>query len=86
MLLSVLGLFYAAFIVIARLFFGVEAEGWASIMVVLLVVSGVQMLMIGVLGEYMWRNLDETRKRPRFIIENIIDQPDREKSSDHVTK
>jgi hypothetical protein len=41
-------------------------------MVVLLIVSGVQMFMIGILGEYIWRNLDETRRRPRFIVERII--------------
>jgi dolichol-phosphate mannosyltransferase len=38
-----------------------------------LIVSGVQMLMIGILGEYLWRNLDETRRRPRFIVESILD-------------
>jgi len=31
------------------------------------------MLMIGVLGEYLWRNLDETRRRPRFIIERTVE-------------
>jgi polyisoprenyl-phosphate glycosyltransferase len=72
-LLSVVGLGYALFVIIARLFFGVHAEGWASIMVVLLIVSGAQMLMIGVLGEYMWRNLDETRRRPRFVVERTVE-------------
>ena len=34
-----------------------------------------QLLMTGVLGEYMWRNLDETRRRPRFIVEQVIESP-----------
>jgi dolichol-phosphate mannosyltransferase len=38
-------------------------------MVVVLVVGGIQMLMMGVLGEYVWRALDETRRRPRYLIE-----------------
>jgi hypothetical protein len=38
-------------------------------MVVLLVIGGVQMLMMGVLGEYLWRAFDESRKRPRYLIE-----------------
>jgi dolichol-phosphate mannosyltransferase len=42
-------------------------------MIVVLIVSGVQMLMIGILGEYLWRNLDETRRRPRFIVESILE-------------
>jgi polyisoprenyl-phosphate glycosyltransferase len=74
--LSILGLLYAILIITLRLFFSIPAEGWASLMVVLLIVSGAQMLMIGTLGEYLWRNLDETRRRPRFIIERIIDSND----------
>ena len=70
--LSTLGILYAAFIVINRLITRVEVEGWTSLMVVLLVVSGAQMMMIGILGEYMWRTLDETRKRPRFIVERTL--------------
>jgi len=73
--LSLIGILYALVVIIARLFFGVHAEGWASLMVVLLIVSGAQLLMIGVLGEYLWRNLDETRRRPRFIIERTVETP-----------
>jgi dolichol-phosphate mannosyltransferase len=79
--LSIVGFLYAVVIIVARLLFGVEAEGWASLMVVLLVVSGAQLLMIGVLGEYMWRNLDETRRRPRFIIERTVEAAESNASS-----
>ena len=70
---SFLGLLYAIWVIFARLFLGIEAEGWASLMVVVLIAAGVQMLILGIIGEYMWRNLDETRRRPRFIIEKIIE-------------
>jgi dolichol-phosphate mannosyltransferase len=70
--LSFAGLMYALLVIILRLAFSFEPTGWSSLMTVLLIVSGVQMSMIGILGEYMWRNLDETRRRPRFIIESII--------------
>ncbi|MEO1287652.1 MAG: glycosyltransferase family 2 protein [Chloroflexota bacterium] len=69
--LAFVGVVYAIIVIIGRLFFGIEAEGWTSLMVVLLVVSGAQMVMIGILGEYLWRNLDETRKRPRYIVDTI---------------
>jgi glycosyltransferase involved in cell wall biosynthesis len=72
---SVVGLLYAVVVVFLRLFKYVPIEGWASLMVVVLIVSGVQMMMMGILGEYLWRNLDETRKRPRFIIDRVI-EPD----------
>jgi len=42
-------------------------EGWASLMVVLLIVSGVQLIMLGIIGEYLRRNFDESRKRPVYI-------------------
>jgi glycosyltransferase involved in cell wall biosynthesis len=72
-LVAALGMLYALFIVGLRLTMGFEPEGWTSLMVVVLVVGGVQMLMIGSLGEYMWRNLDETRRRPRFVIERVVE-------------
>ncbi len=70
--LSLIGLLYAGFIITLRLFFAIQIEGWTSLMVVILVLSGVQMMMMGILGEYLWRNLDETRKRPPFIIADTL--------------
>ena len=71
--LSAAGLIYAAIVIALRLATSVQPEGWASLMIVVLIVSGVQMLMIGILGEYLWRNLDETRRRPRFIVESVLE-------------
>jgi glycosyltransferase involved in cell wall biosynthesis len=71
-LFAVLGFIYAVFIVFNRLFFAAPLEGWASLMVVLLAVSGVQLMMLGILGEYLWRNFDESRNRPPFIIKSMI--------------
>lgn len=66
------GMLYALHIVVMRLLHGADVEGWASLMVVLLVVSGVQMTIMGVLGEYLCRNLEETRRRPRFVCDRIV--------------
>lgn len=71
-IVAVFGFFYAAF-VIANALAGRPTEGWSSLMVVVLVVGGIQMIMMGVLGEYLWRALDEARRRPRFIIESKSD-------------
>ncbi|MCI0469387.1 MAG: glycosyltransferase family 2 protein [Nitrospirae bacterium] len=71
-LFALIGFIYASIVVFNRLFFYETIEGWTSLMVVLLVVSGVQMLMFGILGEYLWRNFDESRKRPPFIISERI--------------
>ena len=84
MLFSLVGLLYAAWVIYARLALGVSIEGWASLIVVVLIAAGVQMLMLGIVGEYMWRNLDETRRRPRFIIEKIIDHEPAKNQNDQA--
>lgn len=66
---ALLGFGYAGMIVVARLF-GSNPEGWSSLMVVILMVGGLQMLMLGVLGEYVWRALDQSRRRPTYVIED----------------
>lgn len=70
--LALLGFSYAFVVIFNRLLRAIPVEGWASLMVVVLVVSGVQMVMLGVLGEYLWRNFDESRKRPSFVIQEIV--------------
>lgn len=84
LLFSLLGLLYAGWVIFARLFLGIEAEGWASLMVVVLIAAGVQMLILGIIGEYMWRNLDETRRRPRFIIEKIVEHKQRHSDNEKL--
>lgn len=72
--LGTLGLFYAGLVVYARLFKAIDVEqGWASLMSAVLVVSGAQLLMIGILGEYLVRTLDATRRRPPFLIDRVVD-------------
>ena len=77
-LLSVLGLLvaigsflYGFFVLIYYLNFGIEVKGWVPTIVVLTFTSGIQMAMLGVLGEYLWRTLDEVRNRPPFVIDEI---------------
>jgi polyisoprenyl-phosphate glycosyltransferase len=62
--------FLYALIVTSRAFLvEMPVEGWSSLMIVVLVIGGLQMTMLGTLGEYLWRTLDETRRRPRYNIE-----------------
>jgi len=72
------GFIYALVVIAARLFYARPVEGWASLMVVLLMVSGVQMMMLGILGEYLWRTFDSARMRPVFIVKDTrnIDRAD----------
>lgn len=63
-----LGLLYAISIVIAWLFGETPFTGWAPIMIVVLLVGGMIMVMLGVIGEYVWRINEEVRKRPNYVI------------------
>lgn len=51
---------------------GVPVVGWASLMSVVLCSSGLILMMIGILGEYLWRVLDAARNRPVFIIDEHL--------------
>lgn len=73
LLAALLGLVYAG-VVIANALSGKGVEGWSSLMVIILIFGGAQMLMMGVLGEYLWRALSEARQRPRYIIEATVGQ------------
>jgi len=42
-------------------------------MVMMLFLNGMQLLAFGVIGEYLWRNIEETRKRPHYIISEKMD-------------
>jgi dolichol-phosphate mannosyltransferase len=68
--IGLLGFLYAL-IVVFNAFRGFPIEGWSSLMVVVLMLGGFQLLMLGVLGEYLWRAFDEARGRPRYVIEEF---------------
>ena len=82
MLVAFAAMLYAAFIVIRWSVMGPEIRGWSSIMVVVTLTAGVQMIMLGTLGEYLWRTLDEARKRPSFVIDEVIEGPPRKTPRD----
>ena len=62
------GFLYALVILYYKLFKDVPFDGWAPIMILILIIGGLIMLMLGIIGEYIWRTYDETRKRPIYII------------------
>lgn len=72
-LLAAVGVLYASLLIAQKVFFDVKVEqGWSSLMVVLLIVSGAQLIMTGIFGEYMVRALEASRRRPGFIIEKVV--------------
>ena len=73
-LLLALGAFlYGAYIFIYWLIFGISVKGYVPTMLIMTFTGGTQMAMLGILGEYLWRTLDEARNRPIFVIDEIFD-------------
>lgn len=73
LLISLSGFIYSIFIVIAKFTGNVPFQGWAPLMILVLLLSGFQMLMLGIIGEYLWRTLDEVRRRQAYVIESFYD-------------
>ncbi len=69
MLISFFAFIYIIVIVIRTLVFGIEAAGYPSIMAVVLFLGGVQLLSLGIIGEYIGRIFNETKQRPLYLIE-----------------
>ncbi|MDO8448284.1 MAG: glycosyltransferase family 2 protein [Rhodoferax sp.] len=65
---SALGVLYSATIVFSWLRGETPFEGWAPLMIAILLVGGLIMVMLGVIGEYVWRINEEVRKRPNYVV------------------
>ncbi|WP_109124201.1 glycosyltransferase family 2 protein [Dyella sp. C11] len=68
-LASLLAFLYGAWVFGKALFFGDPVHGYPSLMVVILFMGGVQLLALGVIGEYLGRNYAESKQRPLYFIE-----------------
>jgi dolichol-phosphate mannosyltransferase len=65
---SFLGVLYSATIAYTWLRGETPFQGWAPLMIAILLVGGMIMVMLGVIGEYVWRINEEVRKRPNYVV------------------
>ena len=70
MFISFIAFVYGSFIVIKTLVFGIDLPGYASMLAAVLFLGGIQLMGIGILGEYIGRLYMEAKRRPVYIIEN----------------
>jgi dolichol-phosphate mannosyltransferase len=69
---SALAMLLAVALIGIKLFHGVAVPGWTSLMVAVLLLGGVQLISLGILGEYVGRTHDEARARPMYIIASVM--------------
>jgi len=70
--IAILSLIYALYVIVRTLIFGVQVPGYASMMVAVLFLGGLQLLSLGILGEYVGRILVETKQRPLYVVREEI--------------
>ena len=70
-MISLLSFIYAAVIVWRTLVFGVDLPGYASLIVAILFLGGIQLIGIGVLGEYIGRIYIDVKRRPHYFIRAV---------------
>ena len=75
-IVSLLSLAFATFIIVRVLVHGIDVPGYASLMVVVLFLGGLQLIGIGVLGEYLGRSYFEAKRRPIYIIRKVHSRQD----------
>ena len=68
---SFLALLYAGFLIIRTLIFGIDQPGYASLMVAILFMGGIQLISLGVLGEYLSRIFNESKRRPLYLVREV---------------
>lgn len=66
--ISLISLFYALFLIVRTLLFGIDVPGYASLMVAILFLGGIQLITLGVLGEYLGRVYEEVKGRPLYLV------------------
>ena len=73
-LFTFLGFGYAVYLFVVYFFREAPFEGWTPIMMLLLIIGGSIMLVLGIIGEYLWRIYYETKQRPLYFVDQVYRQ------------
>lgn len=69
LVVSLTAIAYAIFIIARTLTFGVDVPGYASLLVVTLLLGGIQLLALGIIGEYLGHVFNEVKHRPGYLVQ-----------------
>ncbi|HZP87263.1 MAG TPA: glycosyltransferase family 2 protein [Burkholderiales bacterium] len=73
LLVSTAAFVYGSYVVIKHLLVGTDVPGWPTVVAGMMLLSGVQLLSLGILGEYLGRVFDEVKQRPLYIVAEEFD-------------
>ena len=76
-----LSMIYLIMVIIEKIFWGIDIPGYATLIVLTLLLGGIQLLCIGIIGEYVGRTFEQTKDRPIYIAKEILDY---KKEDDHA--
>ncbi|MGN7761965.1 glycosyltransferase family 2 protein [Paenibacillus sp. 22594] len=70
---AILSFLYGVFVIIGTLSGFIELQGWTTIIALITFLLGIIMIMLGIIGEYLWRILDESRERPSYVVDQTFE-------------
>ena len=75
---AILAVLYTLWVVLEKLVWGIDVPGYATMIVLTLVLGGIQLLCIGIIGEYVGRTFEQSKDRPIYIAKEILTWEDQE--------
>ncbi|MEK3865996.1 glycosyltransferase family 2 protein [Paenibacillus sp. FSL H7-0716] len=70
---ALLSFLYGVFVIFSTVFGFIELQGWTTIIALITFLLGIIMIMLGIIGEYLWRILDESRERPSYVVDQTFE-------------
>ena len=72
--MSIISVVYGIHRIIDTIVYGNPVAGYPSLMVVITFIGGIQLMLLGVIGEYIARIYEQVKMRPNYILENLKDK------------
>ena len=73
MLTAAIAILYLIFVVLEKLIVGIDIPGYATIIVLTLLLGGIQLFCIGIIGEYVGKTFEQSKNRPIYLAKEILE-------------